>query len=429
MMGAPLLVSVAGLTVQIVAFLALLGLSGMLAASQAALSTAPSYYRRRLGDLPDDPERALGPPERAFTAVLVGKHLVNVAAGGLAVAIAFSLLAVAWWQAVLLGVAVGGLTLLVGGEMAPRVAASRDPEEEGPDMTGAIQATQALLGPAVSLIDRLAGLGGPGEPAPQRVFLDEEEIQRVVEAGREQGVLAAEEEEMIASVIDFGADQVGEVMAPRTDVVAIEAGAPVEEVAALVTDTGYSRIPVYREDLDNVVGVVYGKDLLDALAEEPKQPADSLMKETLFVPETTRLDEALREMRTRRIHLAIVHDEFGGTAGLVTMEDLLEEIVGDIFDEYDPEAQAVERIGEDEFILDARMDIERVNEELGLALPAERGYETLGGFLFHRLGRPGRSGETVEHGGITFTLEQVANRRILKVRVHVATEADDDPEG
>jgi len=124
-------------------------------------------------------------------------------------------------------------------------------------------------------------------------------------------------------------------------------------------------------------------------------------------------------MRIRRIHMAIVHDEFGGTAGLVTMEDLLEEIVGDIFDEYDPEAETIERVGEREAILDARMDIERVNDELGLSLPSQRGYETLGGFLFHRLGRPGRAGETVGHQGKTFTLEEVANRRILKVRVEL----------
>jgi CBS domain containing-hemolysin-like protein len=231
---------------------------------------------------------------------------------------------------------------------------------------------------------------------------------------------------MIASVIEFGADQVGEVMAPRTDVVAIEAGSPIEEIAGLVTDTGFSRIPAYREDLDNIVGLVYAKDLLDALQEDPKQPADSVMKETLFVPETTPLDEALREMRIRRIHMAIVHDEFGGTAGLVTMEDLLEEIVGDIFDEYDPAAATVEWVDEDEAIFDARANIEQVNDELGLDLPVEAGYETLGGFLFHKLGRPGRASETIEHEGYTFQLEEVANRRILTVRVTPTDE--DEPE-
>jgi CBS domain containing-hemolysin-like protein len=419
MTAATLLASPLGLGVQVVVFLVLVAVSGLWAACEASMSTAPSFYRRRLGRPGEDDAQALGPPASAFTAVLVGKHLANVAAGGLAVAIAFSLLAVPWWQAALLGVAVGGLLVLVAGEIAPRVSASHDPEAEGPDMTSAIRLAQALTAPVVASIERVADASGTGRPAPQRVLLDEEEVQRVVEAGRDQGVLADEKTEMIASVIEFGADQVGEVMAPRTDVVAIEAGSPIEEIAGLVTDTGFSRIPVYREDLDNIVGLVYAKDLLDALQEDPKQPADSVMKETLFVPETTPLDEALREMRIRRIHMAIVHDEFGGTAGLVTMEDLLEEIVGDIFDEYDPEAETIERVGEREAILDARMDIERVNDELGLSLPSQRGYETLGGFLFHRLGRPGRAGETVGHQGKTFTLEEVANRRILKVRVEL----------
>jgi CBS domain containing-hemolysin-like protein len=418
-MSAIVLVSGVGLAVQLAAFGLLVAISAVLAACQTALSTAPSYYRRRLDEAPGDPERSLGPPETAFTAVLVGKHLANVAAGGVAVALALTALPLSAGQAIAVGILVGGLVLLSAGEVAPRVAAAGDPERDGPDLTRPIQIAEALLGPAVRLVDATTGLGSEDEPAPRRVLLDEAEVERVVEAAREQGVLTAEEAEMIAAVVEFGDEDVGDVMAPRTDVVAIEASAPVEEGAALVTDTGFSRIPVYRDDLDNIVGVVYGKELLDAIREDPKQRTDSVMKETLFVPETTPLDEALREMRKRRIHLAIVHDEFGGTAGVVTMEDLLEQIVGDIFDEYDPEAETVEWVSEDEAILDARMDVERVNEEMELELPAERGYETLGGFLFHQLGRPGRADETLEHDGVTFTLEEVANRRILTVRIEL----------
>jgi putative hemolysin len=415
-----LLVSAFAVGVQAAFFVLFVAASALFAACETALSTAPSFYRERLGVGTETDRRSLGPPTQAFTAVLVGKHLANVAAGGLAVAIAVTALPVSLGWAVVAGIALGGLVLVTAAEVAPRVIASRDPEERGPDLTSPIRAAQVVLAPAVGLIEALSELTEPGDLAPKRVFLDEPEIRGMLRAGRRQDVLAAAEIEMIEAVLDFGDEQVGDVMAPRTDVVAIEASAPVEEVAQLVTDTGYSRLPVFREDLDNIVGVVYGKDVLDAVQDQPKASADSVMKETLFVPETTPLDEILREMKTRRIHMAIVHDEFGGTAGLVTLEDILEEIVGDIFDEYDPAAETVEWVDEAEAIFDARTDIEQVNDELELDLPDDAGYETLGGFLFHELGRPGRAGETIEHEDVMFTLEEVANRRILTVRVRLA---------
>ncbi len=419
-----LLVTTLEIAVQVLVFVGFVALSALLAACETALASAPSYYRDRLSATTEDPQGALGPPEPAFTAVLAGKHLASVAAGGLAVALTRTVLAAAWWIAVIVGILGAWLILLSVGEIAPRTSAARDPEAGGMDLTPWIRVTHIVLAPVVAVIQALSR-GRGTDPVPSRMFLDEEEIQRVVEAGREQGVIEEEEQEMIEAVIEFGADQVGDVMAPRTDVVAIEASSPIEEAAALVSQTGFSRIPVYREDLDNIVGVVYSKDILDAVREDAKQATDSVMNETMFVPETTSLDEILREMKTRRIHMAIVHDEFGGTAGLVTLEDLLEEIVGDIFDEYDPEAQDVSWVEENEAIIDARMDIDRVNEELGISLPAQQGYETLGGFLFHKLGRPGRAGESLEEDDITFVLEEVANRRILTVRVQVPEKEED----
>ncbi|MGH2668541.1 MAG: hemolysin family protein, partial [bacterium] len=189
-----------------------------------------------------------------------------------------------------------------------------------------------------------------------------------------------------------------------------------EDIVAVFGESGYSRIPVYHETLDNVLGVIYGKDVLVALREGRKATAKDLMRSPVFVPETQPLNEVLDLMRNKGVHLLFVHDEFGGTAGVLAMEDVLEEIVGEIYDEFDVRAAGVEWIEPDVAMIDARMSVELVNKALGTGLPVDEGYETLGGYLFHRLGRPGKVGETLRHDGYEYRFERVIGRRILRVR-------------
>ncbi|MDX1612287.1 MAG: hemolysin family protein, partial [Candidatus Thermoplasmatota archaeon] len=320
--------------------------------------------------------------------------------------------------ALLVAVLGATLMLLTLGEFVPRAMATVNPDKTARFMAPILSALQVALYPAIWLLERFSSgiLRAFGAPVQRRVFLDEEEIKEMVEMGQAQGILEKEEQEMISAVIDFADLNAGDIMVPRTDMVAVEDTATVADIVETIRRTGYSRIPVYHEDIDTVVGVVYGKDLLGQVSMLEDNEAKQVMKQTLFVPETAHLDEVLREMKTRRIHLGIVHDEYGGTAGLVTLEDILEEIVGDIFDEYDPEAAPVEWVDDQTAILDARLDIDEVNDELGTELPLAAPYETLGGYLFHKLGRPGRKGEVVERSDVKFEIERVANRRILRVR-------------
>ncbi len=408
-----------GLTVALT-LLALL-LSALFSAAEASLISTPAYYRRHLVQRPteeDTDTHRLGSPNRVFVTMLVGNHLSNAAAAILIATLVLANVIAPLWVGLLFAIITALVVLLVLGELLPRALATVNPDRAATWVTTPILILQTAFYPAIRSFEALSSgmLSLFGAPLERRVFLDEKELQHVLEVGEQQGLIEEEERDMIESVIEFGEDDVGHVMVPRTDIVAVHAQTPIREVAEQVTDTGYSRIPVYEDDLDDVVGVVYGKDVLEAVSNNIEGPVAQIMTEALFVPETAPLDETLREMKTRRIHIALVHDEFGGTAGLVTLEDVLEEIVGDIFDEYDPETEPIEWVSEETALLDARMDIEEVNDALGTHLPEGEGYETLGGYLFHELGRPGRAGERVTRNGVVFVLERVSNRRILQVR-------------
>jgi len=412
-----LLLSNAGsVAIQGALFVLFVAVSATFSAARVCLHNSPAYYRRNLPAGKGASEAAAS-PTRPLIAVRLVEHLANAGAIVTLLVLSTQLVGSSGGLVALSAGVLGALVLALFGELLPRAWASRGARASAERMRPWIAGALLVGGPIVGLLEHLAPRADEGSTLQQRVIEDEAELETLVEAGADQDVIEEGQREMISAVFDFGEETVNEAMVPRTDIVAIEASTPAEEMAALVNDSGYSRIPVYRDDLDSIVGVVYGKDVLAQLRTGGKATAAEIMKEALFVPETATLDETLRDMKTRRVHIAIVHDEFGGTAGLITLEDLLEEIVGEIYDEYDPEAQTLEVLDPREVILDARMAVEEVNEELGTDLPEDAGYETLGGFLFHKLGRPGREDETVEVDGLEFTLERVVNRRIIKVRV------------
>ncbi len=409
----------------------LVGLSALFSAAEASLISTPAYYRRHLvdqGDRTGATTERLGAPNRVFVTVLVGNYLVNVAAAAVVVHLVLTWLSGPIPVLLIAAIGLATVLLLTLGELVPRAMATVSPDKTARRVTGGLVFVQGLLAPVIWLFERFSALALKlsGAPTQRRVFLDEEELKHMVEMGQEQGIIEEQEKEMISAVIEFADISAREVMVPRTDIVALEEGSSLDDVVDTVTESGYSRIPVYRDDLDHVVGFVYGKDVLPALQNGGKRQVTDVLKEGLFVPETATLDEVLREMKTRRIHIAIVHDEFGGTAGLVTLEDILEEIVGDIFDEYDPEAESLQWLTDHEVRLDARMTVEEVNEALGTNLPEDQGYETVGGFLFHELGRPGRAGEVLTTDGVEFTLEEVDKRRIIQVKAVLPVEVDEE---
>jgi len=245
----------------------------------------------------------------------------------------------------------------------------------------------------------------------------EEQIMTLVDAGEEGGVIEQDEREMIYSIFQLGDTLVREVMIPRIDILAFEETTSLVKATDELLRTGYSRAPVFKDSIDTIIGIVYGKDLLAAWRRgEQEADVSGFLREAHFVPEAKKVDDLLTEMQARRIQMAIVVDEYGGTAGLVTFEDIVEEIVGEVHDEYDTaEELPYRKSGDQEYVFRGRIDIDDFNAIVGVGLPKGSG-ETLGGFIYSQLGRIPTPGETLQVGGLNLVVEQVVGKRIRKVR-------------
>ncbi len=255
----------------------------------------------------------------------------------------------------------------------------------------------------------------PGHGLPKGPFITEDEIRHMVDVAEEEQEIEEEERELIHSVFEFGDTVVREVMVPRPDMITLPAHTSFDDALKTIVDAGYSRIPLYEGDTDNIVGVLYAKDLLKRVQEtKSDSKVSSLGRAPTFIPEQKKVSELLREMQSQHVHMSIVVDEYGGTAGLVTIEDLIEEIVGEIVDEYDKEEPLVEPIDDETIRVDAKMPIDEVNELLGVELPHEE-WDTVGGLVFGLTGRVPLVGEKVNFDSIEFRTERVTGRRIQKV--------------
>jgi CBS domain containing-hemolysin-like protein len=275
---------------------------------------------------------------------------------------------------------------------------------------------RVLAGPTRLLIG-LANVLLPGKGLKQGPFVSEEEIRSMAEVGHEEGVIEESEKELIHSIFEFGDRVVREVMVPRPDIVAIEAVRPLRDVQALVLRHGFSRIPVYRGELDDIVGVVYAKDVLKALHQgKHDTPLAEIVRPAHFVPESKKVAELLKEMQREKFHIALVTDEYGSVSGLVTLEDLLEELVGEIADEYDRDEPTMEPVGDGVYRVSGKLSIEDVNELLDVDLPHEE-WDTVGGLMLGLLGAIPTEGQEVRFGNLVFKAERVQGRRIAKVLI------------
>jgi CBS domain containing-hemolysin-like protein len=300
--------------------------------------------------------------------------------------------------------------------LLPLLIVRRDPERVLDFLLPAFHAVATLLVPITTLIislvaprrERETSNGGNGSDvvAQERASEKKEE---------EEGAISEEEgRELLQSVVDFTETVVREVMTPRPDIIAIRADVTLQDLRSVFREEQYSRMPVYRDNLDNIVGVVFVKDLV-ALPPGAEPPITTLMRSALFVPESKRCAELLKEMQRRQAQMAIVVDEYGGTAGLVTVEDLLEEIVGEIRDEYDVESETVTDEGNGTFVFSGKVSVDEVRDRLDVEIERE-GFETVGGYLLSQLGRMPYVGETIDIGGLSFEVLEVERRRITKVR-------------
>ncbi|MEQ8188468.1 MAG: hemolysin family protein [Candidatus Eremiobacterota bacterium] len=257
---------------------------------------------------------------------------------------------------------------------------------------------------------------------PYKQFITQDHIRLLVEEGEEQGVFEEQEKEMIHSIISFGDTIAREIMIPRISMICIEVNQTIDNVLNAILETGYSRIPVYEETIDNIVGIVYEKDMLKILKDNRLNiNIRDIMRAAYFTPEIKKIDELLKEMQKDRISMAIVVDEYGGTDGLITVEDILEEIVGEIEDEYDQKTSLLEDLGNNTFIVNARMNIEDVNSYFDINLPVDE-CETIGGFVYGLLGRIPAQGEEVKLDSISIIVEKIHRRMIKKLKIKKNTE-------
>ena len=417
--------------------LLLILLNGLFVAAEIAFVTV---RRTRLDELADEGDRRaaralrlLKDPGRFLAVIQVAITFLGALASAVAAVSIVELLATPLSGVSWIGERAGALALLVVtllvsivsivlGELIPKGFALANPDRIALAASGPISLFAKIVSPLVALLVLLTkAISKPFGIDPTRTpELSAAEIRLIVEQGSQQGVLEAEEEQMISAVMSLSDSKLHEVMVPRIDIVAIDQEATFDEAVEVVLKEGHSRTPLYRESVDHIVGILYAKDLLRLIAAGgPRPRLRDIMRPALFVPESQSVDDLLHELQRRKVHMAVVLDEYGGTAGLVTIEDLLEEIVGEIQDEFDEEEPMKVEIGPGEVILDGRADIDDLTElvEPALELEDDEEYDTLGGFVYHRIGRVPVVGDAVVIEPFVITVIKVSGRRVGKVRV------------
>jgi len=356
-------------------------------------------------------------PEHLLTTILIGNNIVNIAAASIATAIAIKM-----FGDFGVGIATGFVViiLLVFGEIGPKIYASRASDSFALAVAPIILFLSKLFTPVIWIVERVSPRFGIGKDTAEPA-VTEDEIKEWIDVGKEDGTIEQDEQDMLYSVLEFGDTTAREIMTPRVNVILMEDTISFEEAIRIFNETGFSRIPVYHDQIDNITGILNVKDVFSAMVSHRKDSTvREIMYDPMFVPETKKIDDLLKELRVHRVQMAIVIDEYSSFVGIITVEDILEELVGDILDEFDKEEPGVQELVPGVHVVDAQMWIEEINDILDLALPIDESYETLGGLVIDRLGHlPQHPGEKVEidNGRITLVVMQMHGRRIVKVKI------------
>jgi putative hemolysin len=354
--------------------------------------------------------------EQTLVTILIGNNLVNTGSAALATLIAARFLGAQ--AAALVATVAITLALLIFGEITPKTIAIRHSERLALLYAVPLELASWLFRPLAVVLGWLAsGVATLAGGDPGRHRLSQDEIRTVIMMGEEAGVLRQAETELLGNVLKLEETEASEVMMPRISVTGVRAATTVAEIAQVIAEKGYTQMPVYEEDLDSIIGVVHVKDiLLRSTSGDTTSPARAVMRPALYVPESKTVVSLLNEMRARRTQMAIVVDEYGGTAGIVTLEDLIEEIVGEITSEYGAERRLIRSMSRREAIVDAAITIPDFNEAMEVGLPTD-GPDTIGGFIFDRLGRIPDSGDSFRYADLEFEVLSMAGQRISLVRV------------
>jgi len=415
------------LTGPIAGLVVLLVLSGFFSSAETALM-AVSRYRLRYLERRGNPRaivlrKLLADPERLLSAILLGNNFVNIAASALATAIAIE---VAGDNGVLAATLIMTATILIFSEIAPKSVAARKPEWLALAVAPSVRAVVWLLHPfaaAASFAARLLTWPFLGREPPEP-HVSEEEIKGMLQMGAEERVIAREKGRMLSSIFRLTETTIEDVMIPRTQIEAIALGAPPADIVAAIRSSGATRLPVFGDNLDDIVGVLHSKDVFEYWDRIAELDVAKIMRRPLYIPETATLETLLKMLRHHRQHLAVVIDEFGGVEGIVSLEDLLEEIVGEIEDEHDvPQSPQMMEMEDGSLLVEGTCPISLLNRRYQLGLEAEDS-STLAGLVMEISGEIPRPGARVLHGDLTFNVRRASHNRIDLVRIEGYTGAD-----
>ncbi|WP_066495363.1 hemolysin family protein [Abyssisolibacter fermentans] len=355
--------------------------------------------------------------------ILIGNNIVNVAATAI-----LTELTLQFFKkdgSIVISTIIMTVLILVFGEITPKTFAAQNPEKIAVRVAGLLSVLLKIFKPILYLLTKITNfiirvLGG--EISENTTFITEEEIKSIVDVGEEEGILEHHERMMIEGIFEIDDTDVTNVMVPRIDITAVSKNSNLRVALSKIIKNGHSRIPIYDNSIDNIIGLLYAKDILPFAINNSldinKTNVEELMRDTYYVPQTKKVGELLKDMQREKVHMAIVLDEYGATEGLVTIEDILEEIVGDIFDEYDDEEKVIEKISENKYNVKADIALEEFNDVFNCDLPEEE-FESLGGYIFSTLGRVAIVGDKIKYKQLTMCVIKVSKRRILSVEVEI----------
>lgn len=412
---------------QITILVILVILSGFFSASETALT---AFNRSKLSEVEEKMKGSskllklwLLQPNKMLTAILIGNNIVNILASSIATTLAIKLVG-SGSNAIITVTIIMTMAILIFGEITPKIIAKTYSTSVAAFVIRIIYILSVLLSWFINIlmfiskiIARLFNI----KITDENLIITEEDIKSFVMAGEEEGVIEEEEREMIHSIFEFGDARVRDVMVPRTTIYSVEASKTLDDIWNDVIENGFSRIPVYEESIDNIIGIIYVKDLFNVIRDGKFDiEVKSFVREPYFVPETKPLVEMLEEFKSKHIHIAIVVDEYGGTSGLVTIEDLIEEIVGEINDEFDEEeTESIKKVSDNKYIVDALLPIDEINSKLDINLNESEDYDTLGGYIYSELGKIPLEKDTIinDELGLELRVLEVENRRVIRVLI------------
>ena len=404
----------------IIIFIFLLILSAFFSGTE----TAYFHIRKHRKETPEKIKSVLDSPQRLLVSLLTGNTIVNVSIASLAAYITAGFADDYTWSKstlILMEVLVVSVVVLIFGEILPKMIAIKYSKEYALKMYTPLKIMMFILSPIAQGFNAITNLVIKIIPfRKEKIFDSEEELKILAELGEEEGTLQEEESDMIQSIFDFKEKTVGEIITPRVDIVSLKSDESIDKAMDIIGERQFSKIPIYKDTIDNIKGILYAKDIIPYLmGSRPNVNLQTLARQPFFVPETKPIDDLMEEFKLRKTSIAIVVDEWGGTEGLVTLEDVVEEVMGEIRDPYDQEESNVLKQSDGSFIVDGSITIYDLEEETDIEFPEDRDYDTLGGFILDILTDIPQTGEQVEFNDMVFTVQTVENNRIGKIKIQI----------